>query len=143
MRLQRTILDRILQRLVTPARQINRLPCALHLDPPLIPLAQARRPARPARHWARPTYQAGRNEISLLGRAMAERRGSRCRAQPVRVGLRAFPVRQYPELTSNSEDLTKFPDLQKKYEAPTFQVISRVLKSLTGKKVTPPGSFRK
>jgi len=42
-----------------------------------------------------------------------------------------------------SEDLTKYADLQRKYEAPTFQVISRVLKSLTGKKVTPPGSFRK
>jgi structure-specific recognition protein 1 len=35
------------------------------------------------------------------------------------------------------------PDLQERYEAPTFQVVSRVLKSLTGKKVTPPGSFRK
>jgi structure-specific recognition protein 1 len=42
-----------------------------------------------------------------------------------------------------SEDIAKFPDLQRKYEAPTFQVISRVLKSLTGKRVTPPGSFRK
>lgn len=38
--------------------------------------------------------------------------------------------------------MKKFPDLQKKYEAPTFQVISRVLKSLTGKKIIPPSSFR-
>lgn len=42
-----------------------------------------------------------------------------------------------------SEDAAKYTDLQRKYEAPTFQVISRVLKSLTAKKVTPPGSFRK
>jgi structure-specific recognition protein 1 len=49
-----------------------------------------------------------------------------------------------PSLTGClSEDLSKYTDLQRKYEAPTFQVISRVLKSLTGKKVTPPGSFRK
>jgi len=38
--------------------------------------------------------------------------------------------------------MEKYEGLQKKYEAPTFQVISRVLKSLTGKKVTPPGGFR-
>lgn len=53
--------------------------------------------------------------------------------------------RTYPWTAANppSEDIARFPDLQRKYEAPTFQVISRVLKSLTGKRVTPPGSFRK
>lgn len=46
-------------------------------------------------------------------------------------------------LTNRSEEVEKHPDLQREYDAPTFQVISRVLKSLTGKKVTPPGGFRK
>lgn len=46
-------------------------------------------------------------------------------------------------LISFSEELAQYPDLEKTYEATTFQVVSRVLKALTGKKVTPPGSLRK
>lgn len=70
---------------------------------------------------------------------------------PIRQGATRYPflVAQWPkdeevdaELNLDEEEIAKYPDLQKKYEAPTFQVISRVLKSLTGKKVTPPGSFR-
>ncbi|WRT63126.1 FACT complex subunit POB3 [Kwoniella shivajii] len=70
---------------------------------------------------------------------------------PIRQGATRYPflVAQWPkdeevdaELNLNDEELAKYPDLQRKYEAPTFHVISRVLKSLTGKKVTPPGSFR-
>ncbi|TXT07312.1 hypothetical protein VHUM_03482 [Vanrija humicola] len=70
---------------------------------------------------------------------------------PIRQGATRYPflVAQWPkdeevdaELNLDDEEIAKYPDLQKKYEAPTFQVISRVLKSLTGKKVTPPGSFR-
>ncbi|CAK9786975.1 SSrecog-domain-containing protein [Cutaneotrichosporon oleaginosum] len=69
----------------------------------------------------------------------------------IRQGATRYPflVAQWPkdeevdaELNLDDEEIAKYPDLQKKYEAPTFQVISRVLKSLTGKKVTPPGSFR-
>jgi structure-specific recognition protein 1 len=37
-----------------------------------------------------------------------------------------------------SEDLAKYTDLEKRYEAPTFQVISKVLKAMTGKRITPP-----
>lgn len=71
---------------------------------------------------------------------------------PIRQGATRYPflVAQWPkdeevdaELNLDDEEIAKYPDLQRKYEAPTFQVISRVLKSLTGKKVTPPGSFRK
>jgi structure-specific recognition protein 1 len=70
---------------------------------------------------------------------------------PIRQGATRYPflVAQWPkdeevdaELNLEDDEIAKYPDLQKKYEAPTFQVISRVLKSLTGKKVTPPGSFR-
>ncbi|RSH84068.1 FACT complex subunit [Saitozyma podzolica] len=70
---------------------------------------------------------------------------------PIRQGATRYPflVAQWPkdeevdaELNLSDEDIARFPDLQRKYEAPTFQVISRVLKSLTGKRVTPPGSFR-
>ncbi|ORX35173.1 hypothetical protein BD324DRAFT_122298 [Kockovaella imperatae] len=70
---------------------------------------------------------------------------------PIRQGATRYPflVAQWPkdeevdaELNLSDEDIAKYPDLQRKYEAPTFQVISRVLKSLSGKKVTPPGSFR-
>ncbi|KAK6904618.1 FACT complex subunit POB3 [Kwoniella mangroviensis CBS 10435] len=70
---------------------------------------------------------------------------------PIRQGATRYPflVAQWPkdeevdaELNLSDEELAKYPDLQRKYEAPTFQVISRVLKALTGKKVTPPGSFR-
>ncbi|WWC67387.1 FACT complex subunit POB3 [Kwoniella pini CBS 10737] len=70
---------------------------------------------------------------------------------PIRQGATRYPflVAQWPkdeevdaELNLSDEEIAKYPDLQRKYEAPTFQVISRVLKSLTGKKVTPPGSFR-
>lgn len=70
---------------------------------------------------------------------------------PIRQGATRYPflVAQWPkdeevdaELNLDDDEIAKYPDLQKKYEAPTFQVISRVLKSLTGKKVTPPGNFR-
>ena len=70
---------------------------------------------------------------------------------PIRQGATRYPflVAQWPkdeevdaELNLEDDEIAKYPDLQKKYEAPTFQVISRVLKSLTGKKVIPPGSFR-
>ncbi|WWD22603.1 FACT complex subunit POB3 [Kwoniella shandongensis] len=65
---------------------------------------------------------------------------------PIRQGATRYPflVAQWPkdEEVDADEEIAKYPDLQRKYEAPTFQVISRVLKSLTGKKVTPPGSFR-
>ncbi|KAK1921138.1 putative subunit of the heterodimeric FACT complex [Papiliotrema laurentii] len=70
---------------------------------------------------------------------------------PIRQGATRYPflVAQWPkdeeteaELNLTDEEMQKFPDLQKKYEAPTFQVISRVLKSLTGKRITPPSSFR-
>lgn len=70
---------------------------------------------------------------------------------PIRQGATRYPflVAQWPkdeevdaELNLGDEEIAKYADLQKKYMAPTFQVISRVLKSLTGKKVTPPGSFR-
>ncbi|OCF32303.1 FACT complex subunit POB3 [Kwoniella heveanensis CBS 569] len=70
---------------------------------------------------------------------------------PIRQGATRYPflVAQWPkdeevdaELNLSDEEIAKYPDLQRKYEAPTFQVISRVLKSLTGKKVTPPGGFR-
>ncbi|WVW81185.1 FACT complex subunit POB3 [Kwoniella bestiolae CBS 10118] len=70
---------------------------------------------------------------------------------PIRQGATRYPflVAQWPkdeevdaELNLSDEELAKYPDLQRKYEAPTFQVISRVLKALTGKKVTPPGTFR-
>ncbi|KAK4686032.1 FACT complex subunit SSRP1/POB3, partial [Tremellales sp. Uapishka_1] len=69
----------------------------------------------------------------------------------IRQGATRYPflVAQWPkdeevdaELNLSEEEIAKYPDLQKKYEAPTFQVVSRVLKSMTGKKVTPPGSFR-
>ncbi|BEI91597.1 uncharacterized protein CcaverHIS019_0404170 [Cutaneotrichosporon cavernicola] len=69
----------------------------------------------------------------------------------IRQGATRYPflVAQWPkdeevdaELNLDDDEIAKYPDLQKNYHAPTFQVISRVLKSLTGKKVTPPGSFR-
>lgn len=70
---------------------------------------------------------------------------------PIRQGATRYPflVAQLPkdeetqvELKLSDEEVEKHPDLQREYDAPTFQVISRVLKSLTGKKVTPPGGFR-
>ncbi|KIR52364.1 FACT complex subunit POB3 [Cryptococcus gattii Ru294] len=70
---------------------------------------------------------------------------------PIRQGATRYPflVAQWPkdevvnaELNLTDEELTQYPDLEKTYEATTFQVVSRVLKALTGKKVTPPGSLR-
>nr|ODN85743.1 FACT complex subunit POB3 [Cryptococcus depauperatus CBS 7841] len=70
---------------------------------------------------------------------------------PIRQGATRYPfmVAQWPkdevvnaELNLTDEQIEKYPDLEKTYEATTFQVVSRVLKSLTGKKVTPPGSLR-
>lgn len=47
-------------------------------------------------------------------------------------------------LTPSREELeSKYAGaLQKKYEAPTFQVISSVFKALTGRRVTPPGPYK-
>ncbi|KIR25022.1 FACT complex subunit POB3 [Cryptococcus deuterogattii LA55] len=70
---------------------------------------------------------------------------------PIQQGATRYPflVAQWPkdevvnaELNLTDEELTQYPDLEKTYEATTFQVVSRVLKALTGKKVTPPGSLR-
>ncbi|KAL0242371.1 FACT complex subunit POB3 [Cryptococcus tetragattii IND107] len=70
---------------------------------------------------------------------------------PIRQGATRYPflVAQWPkdevvnaELNLTDEELSQYPDLEKTYEATTFQVVSRVLKALTGKKVTPPGSLR-
>ncbi|OXB33370.1 FACT complex subunit POB3 [Cryptococcus neoformans] len=70
---------------------------------------------------------------------------------PIRQGATRYPflVAQWPkdevvnaELNLTDEELAQYPDLEKTYEATTFQVVSRVLKALTGKKVTPPGSLR-
>ncbi|WVR03030.1 FACT complex subunit POB3 [Kwoniella sp. DSM 27419] len=55
---------------------------------------------------------------------------------PIRQGATRYPflVAQWPkdeevdaELNLSDEEIAKYPDLQRKYEAPTFQVISRVL----------------
>ncbi|ODN86799.1 FACT complex subunit POB3 [Cryptococcus wingfieldii CBS 7118] len=70
---------------------------------------------------------------------------------PIRQGATRYPflVVQWPkdevvnaELNLTDEQSAAYPDLEKSYDATTFQVVSRVLKSLTGKKVTPPGSMR-
>ncbi|KAI9633310.1 putative subunit of the heterodimeric FACT complex [Dioszegia hungarica] len=70
---------------------------------------------------------------------------------PIRQGATRYPflVAQWPkdeevdaELNLEEEELEKYPGLSRKYESPTFQVISLVLKALTGKKITPPSSYR-
>ncbi|EIW73062.1 hypothetical protein TREMEDRAFT_14396, partial [Tremella mesenterica DSM 1558] len=70
---------------------------------------------------------------------------------PIRQGATRYPflVLQWPkdeevdaELAMTDEELANYPDLKKKYDAPSFTVISQVIKSFTGKRVTPPGSFR-
>ncbi|KAL7420413.1 FACT complex subunit [Cryptotrichosporon argae] len=69
---------------------------------------------------------------------------------PIRQGATRYPflVAQWPkdeevdaELNITDEELAKYPELQRKYEAPTASVVSRVLKSLTGKKITTQGTF--
>jgi len=45
---------------------------------------------------------------------------------------------------TRSDDLKNFNDLQKKYDGPTYRVISLVLKAMTDKKITPPSqNYRK
>jgi structure-specific recognition protein 1 len=47
-------------------------------------------------------------------------------------------------LLIRSDDLKNFNDLQKKYDGPTYRVISLVLKAMTDKKITPPSqNYRK
>jgi structure-specific recognition protein 1 len=114
---------RVLPRVAPLVRQVDRLPCTVQLDPPHLP----------------PAKLDDLHIQLVLGLD-----------PPIRQGATRYPSlspsgprtrRLTPSSNLDDEEIAKYPDLQKKYEAPTFQVISRVLKSLTGKKDSP-GRFR-
>ncbi|WVQ82935.1 FACT complex subunit POB3 [Cryptococcus sp. DSM 104549] len=70
---------------------------------------------------------------------------------PIRQGATRYPflVAQFPkdevvnaELNLTDDELAQYSDLKRTYEGSTHHVVSQVLKALTGKKVTAPGSLR-